>query len=382
MADGLRDLFLLGDDVVYLNHGSFGACPRPVFDAYQRWQLELERKPMDLLVRRFASEMAGARRTLAEYVGAAPDDLVYVSNATTGLNTVARSLTLEPGDEILATDHEYGALDRTWRFVCERRGARYVRAPVETPVAQPDDVVDAVWSGVTERTRVLFMSHITAPTGIVFPVAELARRARERGILSVIDGAHAPGQIPLDLESLGADVYAGNCHKWMMAPKGAGFLHVRRGVQDLIEPLVISWGWRSERPGPSRFIDRHEWQGTRDISAYLTVPAAIGFMRKHDWPEVRARCHGRLSEVRERIVEEVGLEPIVGSEELFAQMTAFRLPPTESEAFQSRLLAEHAIEAPVIRFGDGAVLRLSVQGYNTTDDLDRFVGALRAMLPR
>jgi len=380
MSGVLRDLFLLRDDVIYLNHGSFGACPKPVFDAYQRWQLELERNPIDLLTRRFAAEMANARRALSEYVGAAADDLVYVTNATTGLNAVARSLRLGPSDEILTTDHEYGALDRTWHFVCEATGAQYVRASVDVPVRGRDDVVDAVWDRVSPRTKVLFLSHITSPTGIVFPVAELADRARDHGILSVIDGAHAPGQIPLDLDALGADIYVGNCHKWMMAPKGAGFLHVRREVQDRIEPLVVSWGWRSDRPGPSRFVDHHEWQGTRDISAFLAVPASIRFLREHRWAQVRERCHALLAATGTRITDEIGLEPAVGSSELFAQMMSFRLPACDPAAFQARLLTEHRIEAPAIRFDDGAVVRISVQGYNTIEDLNALVAALRSIV--
>jgi isopenicillin-N epimerase len=381
MDGHLRDLFLLRSDVVFLNHGSFGACPRPVFEAYQRWQLELERQPVEFLGRRFASEMARARGALAAYVGAEADDLVYVSNATTGLNAIAKSLELEPGDEVLATDQEYGALDRTWQFVCEARGARYVRAPVEIPVRSAGDVVDAIWDRVTARTRVLFLSHITSPTGIIFPIAELAARARESGILSVIDGAHAPGQIPVDLDELGADVYAGNCHKWMMAPKGAGFLHARRDVQALVEPLVVSWGWRSERPGPSRFVDRHEWQGTRDISAFLSVPTAVRFMEEHHWPDVRERCHKLLGSVRARIADEISLPPVTAdSRDLYAQMTGFLLPDGDPEGLQTRLREEFSVEVPTVRFDGRSTLRVSVQGYNTKSDLDALVDALHAAL--
>lgn len=189
----MRDLFLLRPNVVFLNHGSFGACPRPVFDEYRRWQRELERQPVEFLGRRFPELMARSRSALANFVDADPDDIVYMPNATTALNTVARSLRFQPGDEVLATDHEYGAADRTWQFVCERRGARYVRAKVPTPVRSVDAVVDAVWSRVTERTRVLFCSHVTSPTALVFPVADLVRRARDAGILTVVDGAHVPG---------------------------------------------------------------------------------------------------------------------------------------------------------------------------------------------
>jgi isopenicillin-N epimerase len=172
-----------------------------------------------------------------------------VTNATVGLNIVARSLDLHPGDEVLSTDHEYGALDRTWRFLCAKRGAKYIRQPVPVPIASAADVVEAVWSGVTEQTRVLFISHITSPTAIIFPIKPLIDRARERGIVTIVDGAHAPGQIDLNLRELGADYYSGNLHKWLMSPKGSAFLYVRKEMQHLVEPLVVSWGWEAEKPG-------------------------------------------------------------------------------------------------------------------------------------
>jgi len=217
----LRRVFLRDPDVTFLNHGSFGACPRPVFEAYQAWQAELQRQPIEFLGRRFNELMRTARESLAAYVGADADDLVYVPNPTTGLNTVARSLRLQPDDELLNTDHEYGALDRMWRFVCQKRGLSYVNRPISVPVESSDQVVDALWPGITERTRVLFLSHITSPTALILPIAELVRRAHERGIITVIDGAHAPGQIPLDLATLGACFYAGNCHELVCATRGA-----------------------------------------------------------------------------------------------------------------------------------------------------------------
>jgi isopenicillin-N epimerase len=378
----LRDLFLLRPGVIFLNHGSFGACPRPVFEVYQAWQRELERQPVEFLGRRFAGLMHQARQALAAFVGAHPDDLIYVPNATTGLNLVARSLPLGPGDEVLATDHEYGALDRTWRFICARCGARYIRQPLPPPVVSEEQVVEAIWSGVTRRTRVLFMSHITSPTAIILPVAQLVRRARAAGIVSVVDGAHAPGQIPLDLEALGADFYAGNCHKWMMAPKGSAFLYARREMQPQLEPLVVSWGWQSETPGPSRFLDEHEWQGTRDIAAYLSVPAAIQFMQAHDWPAVREVCHELVRDARQEVSALTGLEPISpDSPAWYAQMAAFPLPACDGELLQRRLYAEFRVEVPITTWNGRYLVRISVQGYNTPADVDTLVEALGRLLP-
>jgi isopenicillin-N epimerase len=377
----LRDSFLLRPDVVFLNHGSFGACPRPVFEAYQAWQLELEHQPVEFLGRRFTALMREARQALGTFVGASADDLVYVPNATTGLNTVARSLPLNPGDEVLSTDHEYGALERTWRFVCRKRGARYIRQPVPLPIKSAEQVIQAIWSGVNERTRVLFLSHITSPTAIILPVTELVRRARKAGIITVIDGAHAPGQIQLDLTALGADFYSGNAHKWMLSPKGAAFLYAHCEVQYLLEPLVVSWGWEPETLAASRFIDEHEFQGTKDIAAYLTVPAAIRFMAEHNWPNVQRACHELVRYARQRITTLTGLEPITpDSPAWFAQMASFPLPACDADAVKQRLYAEFHVEVPIVTWGGRQFVRVSTQAYNTRADVDALVEALAEIL--
>ncbi|HLJ60852.1 MAG TPA: aminotransferase class V-fold PLP-dependent enzyme [bacterium] len=373
---GLRELFLLRPDVVFLNHGSYGACPRSVFEVYQRWQLELERQPVDFLFYRFRDLMQGARARLAEFVGApAADDLVYVPNATTGLNVVARSVVLRPGDEVLGTDHEYGALDKTWTFVCGQQGAAYVRAELPLPLESPEQVVDAVWSRVTERTRVLFLSHITSPTALTLPVGPLVRRAREAGILTVVDGAHAPGQIPVDLHKLGVDFYAGNCHKWMCAPKGSAFLYARREMQPLLMPLVVSWGW------PSGFVDQQQWQGTRDVAAFLSVPAAIDFLQEHNWPAVQRACHALARRARTALAAVSGL-PLLSADSpvWYAQMASVPIPIPAADApeLRRRLWTEHQIEVPVTAWKDRAVLRVSIQGYNTEADVDALVSAVSA----
>ena len=310
MRGSLKSEFLLDPDIVFLNHGTFGACPKPVFDEYQRWQLELERRPVEFLGRRITAQLAEARAKLAGYVGAAADEVVYFPNPTTAINMVARSLNLKPGDEILTTDHEYGAMDRTWRFVCDKTGARYIHRPIRMPVNSVEGFVEAFWAGITEWTRAIFISHITSPTALIFPVQEICRRAHEAGLLSIVDGAHAPGQIPLNLAELGADLYTGACHKWLCGSKGSAFLYARREVQAWLEPLVVSWGWESETPSGSQFIDYHEWQGTRDVAAFLATPAAIQFQAEHDWNAVRAECHRLASETRRRINDLTGLAPI------------------------------------------------------------------------
>lgn len=382
-VQGLRQLFLLRPDVIFLNHGSFGACPRPVFEAYQNWQLELERQPVEFLGRRFVDLMRSARTALAAYIGAAPDDLVFVPNATTAVNIVAHSLPLRPGDEVLSTDHEYGAMDRTWRFICQKRGARYINQNLPLPLQSPEQIIETIWAGVTDRTRVLFMSHITSPTALILPVADLIRRAQSSGILTVVDGAHAPGQIPLDLKTLGADFYAGNCHKWLCAPKGSAFLFARREVQHLLEPLIVSWGWQSDTPSPSRFVDEQEWQGTRDISAYLTVPDAIRFQAEHSWPYVQQRCHELASFARHAISDLTGLEPLYpDSPNWYAQMITLPLPSCDPQELKQRLYEEFAIEVPLITWKERQFVRISIQGYNTRADIEALTSALSHLLPK
>jgi len=381
MPDSLKSEFLLDPNVVFLNHGSFGACPKRVFDDYQRWQLELERQPVEFLGRRVTTLLAEARAKLAEVVGAATDEVVYFPNPTTAINMVARSLNLKPGDEILTTEHEYGAMDRTWRFVCNKTGARYVHRPIRLPVTSHEEFVEAFWAGTTERTRAIFISHITSPTALIFPVQEICRRAREAGLLSVVDGAHAPGQIPLNLAELGADLYTGACHKWLCGPKGSAFLYARREVQAWLEPLVVSWGWESETPSGSQFVDHHEWQGTRDVAAFLATPAAIQFQAEHDWGAVRAECHGLASETRRRINDLTGLAPICpDSRDWFSQMAAIRLPPVDVNALKERLYNDYRVEVPLFKWNDQPFMRVSFQGYNSRTDADALVDALKHLM--
>ena len=379
----LRELFLLDPSITFLNNGSFGACPRPVFEEYQRWQRELEWQPVEFLGRRFNDLMLAARSALGGYLGADADELVYVTNATVGLNIVARSLELQPGDEVLTTDHEYGALDRTWRFLCAKRGAKYLRQPVPVPIASAADVVEAVWSGVTDRTRVLFISHITSATAIIFPIKPLIDRAHERGIITIVDGAHAPGQIDLNLRELGADFYSGNLHKWLMSPKGSAFLYARREMQHLVEPLVVSWGWEAEQPGPSKFVDEQEWTGTRDIAAFLSVPAAIQFQRDYGWPRVRRECHELVREARRQVSALTGLPPLTPDEpSWFTQMSALPLPLCDLAALKRRLYDEFRIEIPVVHWNEQHFARISIQGYNTLTDIERLLTALSILLPQ
>lgn len=381
----LKEAFLLDPDIVFLNHGSYGAAPKPVFEAYQDWQLRLERQPVLFLGRELPALMRESRSVLGEYLNADPDDLVYIPNATHGINIVARSLDLKPEDEILTTDHEYGACDYTWEFNCQRTGAHYIHQPIPLPVCSEEEIIEQFWQGVTPWTKVIYLSHITSSTALRLPVEEICRRAHQAGILTVVDAAHSPGQIPVDLQALGADIVFGNCHKWMLAPKGAAFLFVRSEVQELIQPLVVSWG---THPTPdiatgSRFIDILQWTGTKDPTAALAVPTAIRFMQDHNWDGVRAECHVLLRKGIERICDLTGLPPLYPLDsDFYSQMGIAPLPPSDLLALKSRLYGEYRIEVPLLQWQDRQFVRISFQGYNTQADVDALLVALKALLPQ
>lgn len=360
----MRESFLLDPDVVYLNHGAFGACPRPVFERYQAWQRELEREPVDFIVKRLPGLLAEARAALGAYVGAEADDLTFVANATTAVNMAARALDLRPGDEVLATDLEYGACDHTWEQVCARAGARYVRAEIPLPL---DGVADALFARRTERTRAVYVSHITSATGLLLPVEEIVARARAEGLTTIVDGAHAPGQVDLDLAGLGADFYAGNCHKWLCAPKGAGFLHVRPEWQERVDGTIVSWGYGE----PASFLSRTELQGTRDAAAYLSVPDAIAFVEEHDR---RDSCVALARDARTRLSELLGTEPLA-PDACIRQLASVRLPRPDPD-LSRRLLEEHRIEIPTMGPRRDELLRLSVALYTEPGDVERLLAAL------
>ncbi len=378
----MRDLFLLDQDVTFLNHGSFGACPRDVLDAQHRWQLEMERNPVSFLGRRSAELLSDARAKLGLMSGASGDNIIFVPNATTGCNIVAQSFPLDPGDEVLTTDLEYGACDAAWSQVCARRGASYRRLEIPLPYER-ETFVEHMMAAVGPRTRLIYVSHLTSNTAVILPVRELCAMARACGIATVVDGAHVPGHIELNLEAVDADFYIGNCHKWLCAPKGAGFLYARPEHHAMLDAPVISWGYGANtdgRPefaaylGKTPFERKMQWQGTRDISAWLSVPAAIKFQERHDWPAVRRRSHELALEALQVLTERHRLRPIARDND-WAQMVAIPVPAQDPDELRRRLLEESRIEVPVTTHGDRVFVRVSVQGYNTSADIDKLLSA-------
>ncbi len=374
-----REDFLLRRDWRLLNNGSFGACPRPVFDVYQSWQVEFENHPGGYM-QRAAELMTTARTRLASYLHTDQSRLAFVTNATMGVNVVAHSLRswLKPGDEVLTTNHEYGACNHAWQFNCAKAGAHYIQHPIDLPISSDEEFIEAFWSGVTPRTRVVYLSHTTSPTALTFPLQEICRRARAAGILSVIDGAHVPGQRDLYLDELGADFYTGNGHKWMCAPKGTAFLYVRPDVLHLIEPLIVGHGWKPEQTSEKPLVDYVEQFGTRDLAGFLAVPAAIDYMEAHDWPQVRARCHAMALETKRTVEGHFGTTSICPeSFDWFSQLCPIRLPDETDMGKLGQIMREHyQIEMPMITWNNFKIARLSVQIYTTQDELDLLVEAL------
>lgn len=375
--------FVLDPEITHLNHGSYGACPGPVLAAQRHWQDQLERQPVAFMdPRHLRVRFAEVRMALATALGAQADDLFWATNATEALNLVARSLALKPGDEIVTTDHEYGALDKTWDFVCRRTGARVRRVAIDLPLTDAAAFTDRIASAFGDRTRVLFLSHVTSPTALVFPIGDAVARAQARGILTIIDGAHGPGLVPLDLDAIGADYYAGNCHKWLLAPKGAGFLHVRPAAKAALVPGIISHGWApdlvptAQGPlGDSAFLDAFQFRGTRDPSAWLAVPAALDFRQRHGWTDRMALARETALDAARAIAARSGL-PLAGAPAFLTQMVAAPIPPCDPADLHDRLLAEDGIEIPVIRWNDRHFVRLSVQAYTRTADIARLMTAL------
>ncbi len=378
----MKSLFMLDPTVTFLNHGSFGATPKAVFDTFMEWERKAELEPVAFHAGSKYTHLAEARAALGAFVGAPANDLVYVENATTGVNIVAKSLPFQPGDEIVETNHIYGACDKTFQAVCEKTGAKQVVVDIPMPCSDAE-MVERIWSGVTDKTKLIFLSHLTSPTALKLPVEEICRRARAAGIMTLIDGAHVPGQLDLDVVALDADFYTGNCHKWLNSPKSAAFLYVRPEHQTLIEPVVTSWGWREDHTGTgSQFLERLQLLGTRGQSAFLSVPRAIQFQQEHDWATVRQRCHSLVNVWLEGMAKITGQPSMYAHEGQYGQLAAALLPPsvTDVAAFKARLYDEYRVQMPGIAWNGHKMLRVSVQGYNDSADIEKSLDAIAKLL--
>ncbi|MEX1002244.1 MAG: aminotransferase class V-fold PLP-dependent enzyme [Crocinitomicaceae bacterium] len=377
----MKEHFLLNPDVTYLNHGSFGATPKPVFEAYQGFQRLLEAEPLQFITKTGVDLLETSKKALAKYVHCDPLDLVYTTNPSTALNIFIRSLGLKEGDEILSTDQEYGALDRTWNYYCKKWGSTYVRQPIPLPLESKEQFLTAFWKGLTKNTKVVFLSEITSATALIFPVKEICEKARELGLITIIDGAHVPAHIPLNITEMNPDVYAGACHKWMMAPKGSSFLYVKKELQPTVGPLIVSWGYEADKPSSSQFQDYHQYQGTRDFSAFLTSPTCLAFMKKHDWLSKTNGCKEVVRHYYPIIAKQLNSAPICKlSPEFLGQICSIPIQTKDPVGLKELLYEKYHIEIPVFEHTKSAIyLRLSFQPYNDEKEIEILLNALSAI---
>jgi isopenicillin-N epimerase len=385
-----RAQMLLDPRVANLNTGSFGPLPSVVFQRATELRQRLAEEPMDFLLRQQPPLLWEARRRLAEFLGGDPRRLVFTANVSASVNIVAAALRLAAPGEVLLSDHEYGAMHWCWERAAIRQGLTLRTFPLPVTAETPAAIVQAVRDALTERTRLLFVSHVLSPTGLVLPVREICAEARRRGVLTVIDGAHAPAMVPVALHDLGCDFYGANCHKWLLAPTGAGFLYLGRGAEDRVQPLQVSWGWHHERAGlderdeygSTPRLRALEFEGTRDPCPWLAVPTAIDFQRKLGWERIRGRIEELVRHVRQRLSGRAGLVPWTPERpELHGAMTAFRLPAgVDAVVMRRRLWEDYRIEVPVVERPDGLLLRISTHFYNTEAEIDRLAEALPVLL--
>ncbi|HLP14212.1 MAG TPA: aminotransferase class V-fold PLP-dependent enzyme [Flavobacteriales bacterium] len=377
----LKSQFYIDPKVTFLNFGSFGSTPKPILKNYHEWQVECEREPVQFMQVNMPKYLKKSREALAKYIHCNADDLVYVSNPSYAINIIAKSLKLSLGDQILTTDLEYGAIDRTWKYYTRKTGAKYFKSKITLPVKSKEQFIEDFWKGFTHKTKAVFISHITSSTGMILPVKEICEMAKAKGLITIVDGAHVPGHIPLNLNELKADIYTGACHKWMMTPKGSSFLYVKKELQEKFDPLLISWGYDSDNPSHSKFQDYHSWQGTRDMSPFLTIPTALKFMKDNNWTKVSAGCKKLVLDNYEEFCRVLGTEPLCPiNKNHLGQMASAMIKTDDPAGLQRKLFTRYKLDLPIMKHGDYTFIRFSIQAYNSQKDLDKLFDALKKVI--
>ena len=386
--ENLKTLFQLDPDITFLNHGSYGACPSPVFEDYQKWQVMIEQHPVKFMQDDIYQYLDESRSSLGNYINCNKNDLIYVPNPTHAVANIIKNVNLDIGDEVLSTDLEYGSCDRMWFYEAEQKGFVYNRSKVSLPIIDKESFCNDFWKNATEKTKYIFISQITSSTGMILPIPEIVLEAKSRGIKTIIDGAHVPAHIDLDINDLDPDYYVGACHKWLCCPKGVSFLYVKKDQQENIQPQIMSWGWGEEYEefkdstqlkSSSRFINIFQWQGTRDMSAFLTVPKAIEFQEKYDWDSVRNRCKKMIIDARNQISTVTNL-PKICPDDWLGQMASFLFPADDVAELKNSLYNDYQIEIPAMSYNGYSALRISIQGYNSEDEVDYLVETLKKFI--
>ena len=386
--ENLKTLFQLDPDITFLNHGSYGACPSPVFEDYQKWQVMIEQHPVKFMQDDIYQYLDESRSSLGSYINCDKNDLIYVPNPTHAVANIINNVNLDIGDEVLSTDLEYGSCDRMWFYEAEQKGFVYNRSKVSLPIIDKESFCNDFWKNATEKTKYIFISQITSSTGMILPIPEIVLEAKSRGIKTIIDGAHVPAHIDLDINDLDPDYYVGACHKWLCCPKGVSFLYVKKDQQENIQPQIMSWGWGEEYEefkdstqlkSSSRFINIFQWQGTRDMSAFLTVPKAIEFQEKYDWDSVRNRCKKMIVDARNQISTVTNL-PKICPDDWLGQMASFLFPADDVAELKKSLYNDYQIEIPAMSYNGYSALRISIQGYNSEDEVDYLVETLKKFI--
>ena len=371
----IKQNFLLDKNITFLNHGSYGSCPIPVFEDYQKWQRKLEKQPVEFLTNDLWEALKHSRVTLSKFVGCDEDEVLFFSNPTSAIANVINSLNLNDGDEVLMTDHEYGALVRQWNLWGEKNNVKIKQQKVPVPVTSKDMFINNFWRGVSKKTKVIFISQITSPTAIIFPVKEIVDLAKNKGILTIIDGAHVPGHIDLNIHSLGCDFFTGAIHKWLCGPKGSSFLFVKKSHQDWVKPIIYSWGKDGNDPGPTEFLQDFQWQGTRDMSSFLTIPKAMDFFGRHIQPN-QEYCRKMTLEVFSNFISMLGTEPLTTGGQWIGQMVSHPLPVNAPLEIKDILMEKYKVEIPIFEWNGNRYIRSSFQVYNEKKDIDSLMSAL------
>jgi len=374
----MKKYFLLDSNITFLNHGSFGACPKVVFNNYQYWQRELEIQPVKFFTKVLYKKLEYSRKKLSNFIGCDHDELIFFQNPTTAVSNIIANLDLQSGDEVLMSSHEYGALVRSWSEWGIKKNIKIVQQEVELPLTTENKFIENIWRGITPKTKVIFLSHITSATGLIFPVEKIISLAKEKGIMTIIDGAHVPAHIPLNIHKINCDFYTGALHKWLCGPKGASFLYVKKKHQHWVKPLIYSWGKEGDDPGPSEFLQDFQWQGTRDMAAFLSIPSAIEFYYSYLEKNLKL-CRENIKYAFKNLGLTLKTEPISNGGDWIGQMVSHPLPESTPLDLKEILYHHYKIEIPIFKWGDRMFIRVSMQIYNEKKEVDLLLSALSSI---